>query len=92
MKVSSTNEDEAKTEVCAWNSTIGFSSIGGMCARNVLTRCLWAIVVYYLRTTRLNKSCVFVMIFLSQILSPPFNAISHSRGSAEYCLCILFCK
>jgi hypothetical protein len=40
MKVLSTNEEDLRTEVCIWNSTIGFSSMGGVCRRNVLTHCL----------------------------------------------------
>jgi hypothetical protein len=40
MKAPSSNEEEAKTEVCIWNSPIVFSCMAGICTRNVLTHCL----------------------------------------------------
>ena len=40
MKLPSSNEDEAKTEVCIWNSPIVFCYMAGVHTRNVLTHCL----------------------------------------------------
>jgi len=37
MKTPTNNEDDAKTEVCIWNSAIVFSCMAGVYARNVLT-------------------------------------------------------
>jgi hypothetical protein len=58
MKAATSNEDEAKTEVCIWNSAIAFSCMAGVCAINVLTHCLGGTLLYYLCSTSLNESCI----------------------------------